>query len=113
MKMPLERNPRAIQRDTATVSSVVVTNLKTVFRKGGVDRVEVNILTFKAVLIDERIEEGMVRKVWCTRNQTSSNIAMLERSGWIPLPSVGTTDSMMGLPKELTEKLLKEALTST
>ena len=40
-----ELKTQAIQRDTATVSSVVVTNLKTVFRKGGVDRVEVNILT--------------------------------------------------------------------
>ncbi|KAL9257412.1 7-methyl-GTP pyrophosphatase-like protein [Drosera capensis] len=72
------------------VSSVVVTNLKTGFRKGEWDRVE--------------IEEGIV-----------SNVA----GGLItehPLMSpyvrklVGAVDSLMGLPMAITERLTKELL---
>ncbi|KAJ0085981.1 hypothetical protein Patl1_09147 [Pistacia atlantica] len=61
----------------ATVGSVLVTNVKTGFRKGESDRVEINFHEIP----DETIEK-----------------------------LVGTMDSVMGLPKALTEKLIKEAL---
>ncbi|KAB2083489.1 hypothetical protein ES319_A05G270800v1 [Gossypium barbadense] len=61
----------------ATVGSVIVTNLKTGFRKGEWDRVEIYF---------HEIPDEIIEKL------------------------VGTTDSVMGLPKALTEKLIKEAL---
>ncbi|XP_052884236.1 uncharacterized protein LOC108453398 isoform X2 [Gossypium arboreum] len=61
----------------ATVGSVIVTNLKTGFRKGEWDRVEIYF---------HEIPDEIIKKL------------------------VGTTDSVMGLPKALTEKLIKEAL---
>ncbi|CAN1835683.1 7-methyl-GTP pyrophosphatase [Linum perenne] len=74
----------------ATVGSVLVTNLKTGVRKGGWDRVEV--------------EEGSVLK-------TAGGL-IIEHPLIVPYVKevVGTTDSVMGLPKALTEKLLKEVV---
>ncbi|KAL1198714.1 hypothetical protein V5N11_002978 [Cardamine amara subsp. amara] len=92
---------------TATVSSVVVTNLKTGFRKGGVDRVEIYFNEIPEEVIEKLIEEGMVLKV--------AGALLIEHPLILPLVKevVGTTDSVMGLPKELTEKLLNEVLAST
>ncbi|CAH8390774.1 unnamed protein product [Eruca vesicaria subsp. sativa] len=92
---------------TATVSSVVVTNLKTGFRKGGVDRVEIYFNEISEEIIEKLIEEGMVLKV--------AGALLIEHPLISPCVKevVGTTDSVMGLPKELTEKLLKEASSST
>lgn len=86
------------------VSSVVVTNLKTGFRKGEWDRVEISFHEIPDDIIDKLIEEGIV-----------SNVA----GGLItehPLISpyvrklVGAVDSLMGLPMAITEKLIKESL---
>uniref|UniRef100_A0A1J3CVW0 Maf-like protein n=1 Tax=Noccaea caerulescens TaxID=107243 RepID=A0A1J3CVW0_NOCCA len=92
---------------TATVSSVVVTNLKTGFRKGGVDRVEIYFNEISEEIIEKLIEEGMVLKV--------AGALLIEHPLILPCVKevVGTTDSVMGLPKELTEKLLKQVLAST
>ncbi|KFK31818.1 hypothetical protein AALP_AA6G162400 [Arabis alpina] len=92
---------------TATVSSVVVTNLKTGFRKGGVDRVEIYFHEIPDEIIEKLIEEGMVLKV--------AGALVIEHPLILPLVKevIGTTDSVMGLPKELTEKLIKEVLGST
>ncbi|KAL2583415.1 hypothetical protein AAZV13_14G069850 [Glycine max] len=74
----------------ATVGSVLVTNLKTGLRKGDLDRVDV--------------DEGITLNV--------AGGLIIEHPLIFPYVKevVGTTDSMMGLPKALTEKLLKEAL---
>ncbi|CAN7027432.1 hypothetical protein IGI04_025304 [Brassica rapa subsp. trilocularis] len=92
---------------TATVSSVVVTNLNTGFRKGGVDRVEIYFNEISEEIIDKLIEEGMVLRV--------AGALLIEHPLILPCIKqvVGTTDSVMGLPKELTEKLLKEVLSTT
>ncbi|EFH41744.1 hypothetical protein ARALYDRAFT_331123 [Arabidopsis lyrata subsp. lyrata] len=92
---------------TATVSSVAVTNLKTGVRKGGVDRVEIYFNEIPEETIEKLIEEGMVLKV--------AGALLIEHPLILPCVKevVGTTDSVMGLPKELTEKLLKEVLAST
>ncbi|XP_022768990.1 maf-like protein DDB_G0281937 isoform X1 [Durio zibethinus] len=74
----------------ATVGSVLVTNLKTGFRKGEWDMVEIEDGTVLHVagglIIEHPLIKPYVKQV------------------------VGTTDSVMGLPKALTEKLIKEAL---
>ncbi|KAF3558740.1 hypothetical protein F2Q69_00012822 [Brassica cretica] len=92
---------------TATVSSVVVTNLKTGFRKGGVDRVEIYFNEISEEIIEKLIEEGMVLRV--------AGALLIEHPLILPCVKevVGTTDSVMGLPKPLTEKLLKEVLATT
>ncbi|XP_057975704.1 uncharacterized protein LOC131163025 isoform X2 [Malania oleifera] len=74
----------------ATVSSVLITNLEAGFRKGDWDKVE--------------IEEGAVLNV--------AGGLIIEHPLILPYVKevVGTTDSVMGLPKALTERLLKEAL---
>uniref|UniRef100_A0A0R0GM78 Maf-like protein n=1 Tax=Glycine max TaxID=3847 RepID=A0A0R0GM78_SOYBN len=84
----------------ATVGSVLVTNLKTGLRKGDLDRVDVLFSPTFAILVDEGI----------TLNVAGGLI--IEHPLIFPYVKevVGTTDSMMGLPKALTEKLLKEAL---
>ncbi|CAN0905846.1 7-methyl-GTP pyrophosphatase [Linum grandiflorum] len=74
----------------ATVGSVLVTNLRTGVRKGGWDRVEV--------------EEGIVLK--------AAGGLIIEHPLIVPYVKqvVGTTDSVMGLPKVLTAKLLQEVV---
>ncbi|KAG7536738.1 Inosine triphosphate pyrophosphatase-like [Arabidopsis suecica] len=92
---------------TATVSSVAVTNIKTGVRKGGVDRVEIYFNEIPEETIEKLIEEGMVLKV--------AGALLIEHPLMLSCVKevVGTTDSVMGLPKELTEKLIKEVLAST
>ncbi|KAJ4832724.1 hypothetical protein Tsubulata_022473, partial [Turnera subulata] len=88
----------------ATVGSVLVTNLKTGFRKGEWDRVEIYFHEIPDEVIEKLIEEGMVLRV--------AGGLIIEHPLVLPYVKqvVGTTDSVMGLPKALTEKLIREAL---
>ncbi|KAH7524093.1 hypothetical protein FEM48_Zijuj06G0082400 [Ziziphus jujuba var. spinosa] len=88
----------------ATVGSVLVTNLKTGFRKVDWDRVEIYFHEIPDETIETLIEEGTVLKV--------AGGLIIEHPLILPLIKqvVGTTDSVMGLPKALTERLLKEAI---
>ncbi|XP_007017548.2 PREDICTED: maf-like protein DDB_G0281937 isoform X3 [Theobroma cacao] len=88
----------------ATVGSVLVTNLKTGFRKGEWDRVEIYFHEIPDEVIEKLIEEGTVLHV--------AGGLLIEHPLIKPYVKqvVGTTDSVMGLPKALTEKLIKEAL---
>ncbi|XP_021851276.1 uncharacterized protein [Spinacia oleracea] len=77
-------------RKASTLSSVLVTNLQTGFRKGEWDKVE--------------IEEGEVLHV--------AGGLIIEHPLILPLVKqvVGTTDSVMGLPKAVTERLIADSL---
>ncbi|KAK8298762.1 hypothetical protein V6Z11_D05G277900 [Gossypium hirsutum] len=88
----------------ATVGSVIVTNLKTGFRKGEWDRVKIYFHKIPDEIIEKLIEEGAVLHV--------AGGLIIEHPSIMPYVKevVGTTDSVMGLPKALTEKLIKEAL---
>ncbi|KAG6608539.1 7-methyl-GTP pyrophosphatase, partial [Cucurbita argyrosperma subsp. sororia] len=88
----------------ATLGSLLVTNLKTGFRKGEWDRVEIYFHEIPDEVIDKLIEEGDVLYV--------AGGLLIENPLILPYVKevVGTTDSVMGLPKALTEKLLKEAI---
>ncbi|KAF5204113.1 Maf-like protein [Thalictrum thalictroides] len=88
----------------ATVGSVLVTNLKTGTRKGGWDKVEIYFDEIPDEVIDNLIEEGIVLNV--------AGGLIIEHPSILPIVKqvVGTTDSVMGLPKALTEKLIQEAL---
>ncbi|OVA07032.1 Maf-like protein [Macleaya cordata] len=88
----------------ATVGSVLVTNLKTGTRKGGWDRVEIYFREIPDEVIENLIEEGIVLYV--------AGALIIEHPLIFPFVEsvVGTTDSVMGLPKALTEKLIQEVL---
>ncbi|XP_050366478.1 uncharacterized protein LOC126784960 isoform X5 [Argentina anserina] len=88
----------------ATVGSVLVTNLKTGFSKGEWDRVEIYFHEIPDEAIEKLLEEGTVLKV--------AGGLIIEHPLILPFVKevVGTTDSVMGLPKQITEKLIKEAL---
>ncbi|XP_021831911.1 maf-like protein DDB_G0281937 isoform X3 [Prunus avium] len=88
----------------ATVGSVHVTNLKTGFSKGECDRVEIYFHEISDEIIEKLIEEGTVLKV--------AGGLIIEHPLILPFVKevVGTTDSVMGLPKNLTRRLLKEAI---
>ncbi|KAL6222411.1 hypothetical protein ACLB2K_005803 [Fragaria x ananassa] len=86
------------------IGSVLVTNLKTGKRRGGWCSAEVYFHVIPDEIIGNLIEEG-----------TTLNVAgglMLEHPMISPFVEavIGTTDTVMGLPKELTEKLIHEAL---
>ncbi|KAL5558041.1 hypothetical protein UlMin_034252 [Ulmus minor] len=91
-------------RQAATVSSVLVTNLKTGLRKGDFDRVEIYFNEIPDEVVEKLIEEGTVLYV--------AGGLIIEHPLILPLIKqvIGTTDSVMGLPKALTEKLIQEAL---
>ncbi|XP_068475637.1 uncharacterized protein [Phaseolus vulgaris] len=88
----------------ATVGSVLVTNIKTGFRKGDSDRVEIYFNEIPDEIIEKLVDEGITLNV--------AGGLIIEHPSILPFVKevVGTTDSVMGLPKSLTEKLLKEAL---
>ncbi|ONH96836.1 hypothetical protein PRUPE_7G155200 [Prunus persica] len=88
----------------AVIGSVFVTNLKTGKRKGGCCRAEVYFHVIPEEIIDSLIEEGITLDV--------AGGLMLEHPLISPFVEavVGTTDTVMGLPKEFTEKLIHEAL---
>ncbi|KAK4387516.1 7-methyl-GTP pyrophosphatase [Sesamum angolense] len=88
----------------ATVSSVLVTNLSTGLRKGDWDKVEIHFHDIPEQIIDNLIEEGNVLNV--------AGGLIIEHPLVLPYVKevVGGTDSVMGLPKELTRRLMKEVL---
>ncbi|XP_072998658.1 uncharacterized protein [Typha latifolia] len=88
----------------STVGSVLVTNLKTGTRKGGVDKAEVHFQKIPDEVIENLINEGDVLYV--------AGGLLVEHPLTSPLIEalVGTIDSVMGLPKALTEKLIQEAI---
>jgi septum formation protein len=88
----------------STVSSVLVTNLQTGFRKGDWDRVEVHFHDIPNEIIEKLINEGKVLNV--------AGGLCIEHPLVLPYVKevIGTTDSVMGLPKAVTERLIKEVL---
>ncbi|XP_078435633.1 uncharacterized protein LOC144706517 [Wolffia australiana] len=87
-----------------TVGSVLVTNLKTGIRRGGWDKAEVYFHEIPEEVIDSLIEDGGVLYV--------AGGLMVEHPLTSPFVNsvVGSIDSVMGLPKFLTEKLIREVL---
>ncbi|GMP81352.1 hypothetical protein CsSME_00036096 [Camellia sinensis var. sinensis] len=90
--------------NAATVSSVLVTNLKTGLRKGDWDKVEIHFHSIPDQVIDNLIEEGIVLNV--------AGGLLIEHPLILPYIKevVGTIDSVMGLPKTLVERLIMEVL---
>ncbi|XP_023552882.1 uncharacterized protein LOC111810407 [Cucurbita pepo subsp. pepo] len=88
----------------SVVGSVLITNLKTGTRKGGWEEAEVYFYDIPEEIIDSLIEEDVTFKV--------AGGLMLEHPLTWPLVEavVGSTDTVMGLPKALTEKLMNDAL---
>ncbi|XP_021680670.2 uncharacterized protein LOC110665026 [Hevea brasiliensis] len=88
----------------AVVGSVLVTNLTTGTRKGAWERAEVYFHEIPDEVIDSLIEEGVTFNV--------AGGLMLEHPLTSPFVEavVGSTDTVMGLSKALTEKLIAEAL---
>ncbi|XP_070056331.1 uncharacterized protein [Nicotiana tomentosiformis] len=88
----------------ATVSSVLVTNLVTGCRRGEWDKVEIYFHDIPDQVIDKLIEEGIVLY--------AAGGLIIEHPLVLPYIKevVGSTDSVMGLPKALTERLIKEVL---
>ncbi|XP_049391824.1 uncharacterized protein LOC125856347 isoform X3 [Solanum stenotomum] len=88
----------------ATVSSVLVTNLATGTRRGEWDKVEIYFHDLPDEVIDKLIEEGTVLY--------AAGGLIIEHPLVLPYIKevVGSTDSVMGLPKGLTERLIKEVL---
>lgn len=91
-------------KQAATVGSVLVTNLKTGLRKGDSDRVEIHFNEIPDEVIEKLVDEGTTLYV--------AGGLIIEHPLIFPYVKevVGTTDSVMGLPKDLTEKLLKAVL---
>ncbi|XP_042008407.1 7-methyl-GTP pyrophosphatase-like isoform X2 [Salvia splendens] len=88
----------------ATVSSVLVTNLSNGSRKGGWDKVEIHFHDIPEEVIEKLIEEAPVLNV--------AGGLIIEHPLVVPYVKevVGGTDSVMGLPKDLTRRLMKEVL---
>uniref|UniRef100_A0A1D1Y0M6 Maf-like protein DDB_G0281937 n=1 Tax=Anthurium amnicola TaxID=1678845 RepID=A0A1D1Y0M6_9ARAE len=88
----------------STVGSVLVTNLKTGIRRGGWDKAEVYFHEIPDEIIESLVEEGTVLYV--------AGGLMVEHPLTSPFVDsvVGTIDSVMGLPKALTENLIQEVL---
>ncbi|KAJ8540989.1 hypothetical protein K7X08_001805 [Anisodus acutangulus] len=88
----------------ATVSSVLVTNLVTGSRRGEWDKVEIYFHDIPDQVIDKLIEEEIVLY--------AAGGLIIEHPLILPYVKevVGSTDSVMGLPKALTERLIKEVL---
>ncbi|KAK8933374.1 hypothetical protein KSP39_PZI015195 [Platanthera zijinensis] len=91
----------------ATVGSVLVTNLKTCTRKGGWDKAEVYFHKIPDDVIEGLVNEGDVLHV--------AGGLLVEHPLTSPFVEamVGTLDSVMGLPRALTESLIQEALSSS
>ncbi|XP_078172620.1 uncharacterized protein LOC144566468 isoform X2 [Carex rostrata] len=90
----------------STVGSVVVTNLKSGKRCSAIDIAEVYFHEIPDEVIQNLIDEGVVFNV--------AGGLLLEHPLILPVVEavIGTTDSVMGLPKALTEKLIHDALGS-
>ncbi|RWR95730.1 Maf-like protein [Cinnamomum micranthum f. kanehirae] len=91
----------------STVGSVLVTNLKTGIRRGAWDKAEVYFHDIPDEVIEELIEEGFVLNVaggLLLEHPLTSRFVEAVVSFFL---HVGAADSVMGLPKELTEKLIQ------
>ncbi|XP_020586339.1 maf-like protein DDB_G0281937 [Phalaenopsis equestris] len=88
-----------------TANYVHVINLKTGMRIGGLDKAEVYFYQIPDEVIQSLIKERIVFNV--------AGGLLLEHPLILPLVEavIGAPDSVMGLPKALTEKLIHEALT--
>ncbi|XP_024391704.1 uncharacterized protein [Physcomitrium patens] len=89
-----------------TVGAILVTNLATGVRVGGVDKAEVYFNEIPNEVIEALIEEGSVFY--------SAGGLLVEHPLVSPLVEamVGTIDSVMGMSKELTQSLITQALAS-
>ncbi|TYJ47373.1 hypothetical protein E1A91_A02G185200v1 [Gossypium mustelinum] len=88
----------------AVVGSVLGTNLNSGASKGGWESAEVYFHEIPNEVIDSLIDEGIPFKV--------AGGLMLEHPLTLPFVDavIGATDTVMGLSKSLTEKLIEEAL---
>ncbi|KAH7287811.1 hypothetical protein KP509_32G076000 [Ceratopteris richardii] len=88
----------------STVGSVLIINLTTGKRKGGIDKTEIYFHPIPDELISSLIEEGEV--FYCAGG------LMVEHPLVSPFVSamVGSIDSVMGLPKDLTLSLIQDVL---
>ncbi|CAA7056944.1 unnamed protein product [Microthlaspi erraticum] len=86
------------------VGSVIVRNLKTGVRRGGWDKAEVYFHEIPEQVIDDLIDDAITFKV--------AGGLTLEHPLISPFIDtvVGGADTVMGLPKELTEKFISEVL---
>ncbi|KAI4316818.1 hypothetical protein L6164_024759 [Bauhinia variegata] len=91
-------------RHAATVGSVLVTNLKTGFKKGEWDRAEIYFNEIPDETKEKLVEEGI------TLNMAGGLVIEHPLISPFVKEVAGTMDSVMGLPKALTKRLLKEAL---
>ncbi|XP_022741109.1 maf-like protein DDB_G0281937 isoform X2 [Durio zibethinus] len=88
----------------AVVGSVLVTNFRTGASKGGWESAEVYFHDIPDEVMDNLIDEGIPFKV--------AGGLMLEHPLTLPFVDsvIGAADTVMGLSKSLTEKLIQEAL---
>ncbi|VVB18395.1 unnamed protein product [Arabis nemorensis] len=86
------------------VGSVIVSNLKTGVRRGGWDKAEVYFHEIPEKVIDDLIDDAITFKV--------AGGLTLEHPLISPFIDtvVGGVDTVMGLPKELTEKFINDVL---
>eukprot|EP00252_Welwitschia_mirabilis_P002807 TRINITY_DN1279_c0_g1_i4.p1 TRINITY_DN1279_c0_g1~~TRINITY_DN1279_c0_g1_i4.p1 ORF type:complete len:204 (-),score=53.26 TRINITY_DN1279_c0_g1_i4:165-776(-) len=93
-----------LRAPACTVGSVLVSNLKTGMKKGGLDKAEVYFHPIPDEVIESLIKEGMVFK--------AAGGLLVEHPLTSPFVEavVGTIDSVMGLPKELTQSLIAAVL---
>ncbi|KAH9322208.1 hypothetical protein KI387_016847, partial [Taxus chinensis] len=86
----------------STIGSVLVTNLKTGLRKGGWDKAEIYFHPIPDDVIESLIKDGLVFN--------AAGGLLVEHPLTSPFVEsmVGTIDSVMGLPKDLTLSLIKE-----
>ncbi|XP_066339542.1 uncharacterized protein [Miscanthus floridulus] len=90
----------------STVGSVVVTNLTTGKRLGSLDKAEVYFHDIPDEVIENLIDEGVVFRV--------AGGLLLEHPLTLPFVEavVGSSDSVMGLSKEIANKLIHDALST-
>ncbi|VAH94872.1 unnamed protein product [Triticum turgidum subsp. durum] len=89
------------------VNYVLVTNLSTGGRKGGWDIPEICFHHIPHEFIEEIVKEGDMTCVAGGLKLTHPSVLPFIRE------LVGTADSVRGLPRELTEKLIRESLEAT
>ncbi|XP_047069385.1 7-methyl-GTP pyrophosphatase-like isoform X2 [Lolium rigidum] len=89
----------------STVGGVVVTNLTTGKKLGSLDKAEVYFHDIPEEVIEKLIDEGVVFRV--------AGGLLLEHPLTLPFVEavVGSSDSVMGLSKDVANKLIHEALT--
>ncbi|XP_047085864.1 7-methyl-GTP pyrophosphatase-like [Lolium rigidum] len=86
------------------VNYVLVTNLSTGVRKGGWDKAEIDFHHIPDWFIEEVVKEGGMTCVAGGLRLTHPSVLPFIKQ------LVGTADSVRGLPRELTEKLIRESI---